>query len=687
MSFLEKLLRSKPFVITVIVLPGLWPVWPLWLRPDPSVLADPLKYVLHHLGFVACLLLAVVLAFTPLRVLFPKWGVALALNRHRRLVGVSAFVYAALHFTTHLVYEGGFAILASDIKKPFLVTGLIAFAILLVLVHHQSARRRALARRKTLEKSAPSRLRRRRARRLPSGGGPQNLSPAGPVDLRAPRGARTPATRAPGPAARYDFSKCGPKRLKLLVIRLPPCSSFRYHTAFMKKIPLLLALILSIALRAAPETQFLPAAAAPANARVAAVQVRVIPDHANWAYALGEPAKFQVNLICDHEPVGGLTIKYSVGPEKMPTEEKTAIVPADGLTIEAGTMQAPGFLRCVVTVELNGKTYRNLATAGFAPEKIQPTQVEPADFDAFWAEGKAELAKIPLDARLTLQPDLCSSTVEVYHVSFQNVGTPSTTIPFRTHPHLRHSLHSEGPGSVSRRAARSGRHGKSVQRRSRARGKRTDHARRSAFMAFPSTSLRKSMPNSCTVPSPAIRPTISIIKQPIIIGAFISAVCGPTIFSARWKNGTAKICSSWVAARAACWAIVTAALDPRVIAISSSYPAFCDVTGYLHGRAGGWPGMMREASAGQRTPEKIATPGYYDAFNFARRLKVPGFYTWGYNDETCPPTSMFAAYNVISAPKQLLLALEMGHGTSPEQLDRVNTWILAQAGVKSDGAR
>jgi len=132
MSFLEKLLRSKAFVVTLIVLPGLWPAWPL-LRHDPSVLADPLKYVLHHLGFVACLLLATVLAFTPLRVLFPKWGVALALNRHRRLVGVSAFVYAALHFTTHLVYEGGFGVLASDIKKPFLVTGLVTFAILLVL--------------------------------------------------------------------------------------------------------------------------------------------------------------------------------------------------------------------------------------------------------------------------------------------------------------------------------------------------------------------------------------------------------------------------------------------------------------------------------------------------------------------------------------------------------------------------
>ena len=136
---LEKLLRSKAVIWTLLVLPGLWPMWPIFVRHDPSVLADPLKYVLHHLGFVACVLLATVLAFTPLRVLFPQWGVALALNRHRRLVGVSAFVYAALHFATHLVYEGGTdiatipKILATAVKKPFQLTGLITLAILLVL--------------------------------------------------------------------------------------------------------------------------------------------------------------------------------------------------------------------------------------------------------------------------------------------------------------------------------------------------------------------------------------------------------------------------------------------------------------------------------------------------------------------------------------------------------------------------
>jgi sulfoxide reductase heme-binding subunit YedZ len=139
MLVLEKLLRSKVVVWTLLVLPGLWPLWPIFVREDASVTADPLKFVLHHLGFVACVLLATVLSFSPLRVLWPKWGVAQALNRHRRLVGVAVFVYAALHLATHLVYEGGFELAAvpttlkTAVEKPFQLTGLIALTILLVL--------------------------------------------------------------------------------------------------------------------------------------------------------------------------------------------------------------------------------------------------------------------------------------------------------------------------------------------------------------------------------------------------------------------------------------------------------------------------------------------------------------------------------------------------------------------------
>lgn len=131
-GFAEKLLRSKVFIWILIVLPGLYAAWPIF-RQDPTVLADPLKYLLHHFGFVACVLLAAVLALTPLRVLFPRSRLAQALNRHRRLVGVSAFFYALIHLAFQFLHEGGWPTFFTDIRKPFLFMGMLAFLILLVL--------------------------------------------------------------------------------------------------------------------------------------------------------------------------------------------------------------------------------------------------------------------------------------------------------------------------------------------------------------------------------------------------------------------------------------------------------------------------------------------------------------------------------------------------------------------------
>ena len=41
-------------------------------------------------------------------------------------------------------------------------------------------------------------------------------------------------------------------------------------------------------------------------------------------------------------------------------------------------------------------------------------------------------------------------------------------------------------------------------------------------------------------------------------------------------------------------------------------------------------------------------------------------------------SNTFAAYNVITAPKELVLALEMGHVQNPDQAERANSWLLAQ---------
>jgi len=129
-------------------------------------------------------------------------------------------------------------------------------------------------------------------------------------------------------------------------------------------------------------------------------------------------------------------------------------------------------------------------------------------------------------------------------------------------------------------------------------------------------------------------------------------------------------------------AMVTASLDSRVKALVAFYPALCDVTGYLHGRAGGWPHMFDSRNMKlNNTPEKISTTQYYDVVNFARRLQVPGYYSWGYNDPTCPPTSLYAAYNVIAAPKQLYVAHDAGHWRYPEQTRLALKWLYERLSV------
>jgi cephalosporin-C deacetylase-like acetyl esterase len=105
-----------------------------------------------------------------------------------------------------------------------------------------------------------------------------------------------------------------------------------------------------------------------------------------------------------------------------PIVEKTVTTDARSFVIEAGSLKEPGFLRCIVTLEKDGRTYRGLGTAGYRPEQIKPTTNDPVDFDKFWDDGKAELAKLPIDAKLELLPSYGTATVDVFQVSFQNVG-------------------------------------------------------------------------------------------------------------------------------------------------------------------------------------------------------------------------------------------------------------------------
>lgn len=422
---------------------------------------------------------------------------------------------------------------------------------------------------------------------------------------------------------------------------------------------------------------------AQATLRLASVQVRVAPDHRDWTYQLGEPAKFKVLVTADNEPIDNGSVSYTVAPDMMPGVAKKAEVPLEGLVIDGGTLKEPGFLRCIVTTVVAGRTYKGIATAAFAPDKIATTQVESADFDEFWRTQKAELAKVPLEPLLTLLPEACTDKVNVYHVSFRNVGPNWTAVPSRIYGILcepkvagKYPAVLRVPGAGVRPYF----------------GDRDLAARGTITLEIGVHGIPVNLPQS--------------VYDSLAAGAlngywlfnfdnketfyyrriYLGCVRANDFLTARemW-NGKDLIVMG--ASQGGQLSIVTAALDPRVTGLCATHPAFCDVAAELHGRAGGWPHpFMSDPVTGQPslqgTPAKIATATYYDTVNFARRLKVPGFYLWGYNDEVCPPTSTFAAYNVITAPKQLAVEFEQGHSYPPEQGAAINDWAIKFLGLK-----
>ena len=398
------------------------------------------------------------------------------------------------------------------------------------------------------------------------------------------------------------------------------------------------------------------------------VKVLVAADHADWTYKLGEKVKFTIAVFKNGNLVKDAKVRYEIGPEKQEPSKKEAISLATGSQIiDGGTMTTSGFLRCVAIAEIDGKEYRNLSTAAFEPLTISPTVENPADFDTFWREAKDELAKIPIDAKITLLPERCTEKVNVYHVNLQNfkIGARLYGILCVPKKEGKYPALLQVPGAGVRPYSgdinnaekgiitfQIGIHGIPVTMDPSV---YTDLGA-GILNGYPNYNLDdKNRFFYKRVYLGCVRANDFLTSLPQYDGSNLAVTGG--------SQGGAL-------------SIVTAALDSRVKWLGAFYPALADVTGYLKGRAGGWPHYFDKLGrAYNETKEKIATVGYYDVVNFARRVKVPGMYSWGFNDETCPPTSMYAAYNVITAPKELFLALDTGHWTYPEQGEKMNNWL------------
>lgn len=128
-------------------------------------------------------------------------------------------------------------------------------------------------------------------------------------------------------------------------------------------------------------------------------------------------------------------------------------------------------------------------------------------------------------------------------------------------------------------------------------------------------------------------------------------------------------------------ALACAALEPRIKRVAPLVPFLCDYRriwemdlakqafeelSYF---------LRRFDPRHERVEEIFTKLGYIDIQNLAPRIEGEVLMFTGLMDQVCPPSSQFAAYNKISATKEMVLYPDYGHEPLPGASDRIFNFL------------
>lgn len=120
--------RVPPWIIYILGAGHI--IWLFWLGATGGLGVEPISALEHRLGKTALKLLLVGLAITPLR----RFA-GVNLIRFRRAVGLTAFLYIAVHLSVWMVLDlQSFDRVWADIlKRPYITIGMLGFVLMIPL--------------------------------------------------------------------------------------------------------------------------------------------------------------------------------------------------------------------------------------------------------------------------------------------------------------------------------------------------------------------------------------------------------------------------------------------------------------------------------------------------------------------------------------------------------------------------
>jgi len=383
----------------------------------------------------------------------------------------------------------------------------------------------------------------------------------------------------------------------------------------------------------------------------------VTPDRAEAIYKRGETVTFNVQLSLDKQPVDGAEVAWTLTKDGVPPTTSGKVKLVAGRASVTGQLAEPGFLQCRATFQTPAKrTLTALGAAGIDPLQIKPSLPVPDDFDAFWAAQKRKLAAVPAHARLTSVKSPVAN-VECFDLQVDCLGAPVSGYfarPAGAQPRslpIILTVHGAGVRSSNLGAAAGWANEKFLALDINAHG--LPNGQPDKFYSDTAAGALKDY----RVRGRESRDTI------YFLGMFHRLMRALDFLAAQpeWDGRTLVVSG---ASQGGFQAIVAAGLDARVTFLAAGVPAGCDHTGFAAGRINGWPKFI---ATGEKPPANvIEAVRYFDCMNFATRTKAGAILTVGFIDTTCPPSSVYAAYNNLPSPKSIHNDPDAGHTSTPK---------------------
>lgn len=399
-----------------------------------------------------------------------------------------------------------------------------------------------------------------------------------------------------------------------------------------------------------------------------------VPDHADWLYKTGEQAKVEVSFYKYGIPRDG-EVNYEIGDDMLKADKQGSFRLKNGRAIvNMGTRKIPGFRDLRLFYKLDGKTYQHHIKVGFSVDKIQPYTQEPKDFDAFWQQAKDELKNVPLSYTKELAKEYCTDKIDCYLVKLQIDKMGHAMYGYLFYPKNAkqggHPVVLTPPGAGI----------KTIKE-----PMRNKYYAENGFIRFeieihgldpriPAETFLEISRGFNDANGGYLSNGLEDKNRYYMRHVYLGLVrCIDFLTSLpEWDGKNVAVQGG---SQGGALAIIAAGLDKRVTQCVANHPALSDMAAYAEkGRTGGYPHFNKYHEI-LKNQDCLNTMAYYDVVNFARKVTVPTYLTWGYNDITCPPTTSYAVWNTLKCEKEALLTPINEHWTTSETNYQQMVWI------------